>query len=212
MNTHEGRSLAEAGKTQLRVLQRRGTKMAVRLERIFWSQLDDLAREAKSSTSKLVFDILASNAGALNKTGLLRCFCLERARSKSSISRLQAESFDMLGIIAACPTPVAVITPQRKIAAFNPAFSNLITLMRGSQNKDKNKDNGMAIQLSFSESVPKIQQSLLDQPTRISVFQIGIQVGTGVTQYHYCRFALADRSKAGESLIILFFEERKQSA
>jgi predicted DNA-binding ribbon-helix-helix protein len=206
MSTHEGRSLAEAGETQLRVLQRRGTKLAVRLERIFWSQLDDLAKDAKTSTSKLIFEILGANAGALNKTGLLRCFCLERARSKGSISRLQSESFDMLGIIAACPTPVAVITPQRKIAAFNPAFSNLITLMRGNQNR------GMAIQLSFSESVPKIQQSLLDQPTRISVFQVGIQVGTGAAQYHYCRFALADRTKAGESLIILFFEERKQSA
>jgi predicted DNA-binding ribbon-helix-helix protein len=203
MSTHEGRGLAEAGKTQLRILQRKGAKMAVRLENIFWSQLDDLAKDGKTTTSKLVFELLNSNTQTRNKTGLLRCFCLERARSKASINRLQAESFDMLGIIAACPSPVAVITPQRKIAAFNPAFGTLIGSMRA------NQDRGTAIQLSFSESVQKIQQSLLDQPTRISVFQVGIQVGEGKAQFHYCRFALADRSKGNESLIVLFFEERK---
>lgn len=206
MNTHEGRGLAEAGITQLRILQRQGTKMAVRLERIFWSQLDDLAKDAKTTTSKLVFEILDANKGSINKTGLLRCFCLERARSKGSISRLQSESFDMLGIIAACPTPVAVITPQRKIAAFNPAFSNLITVMRGTQ------DRGTAIQFSFSESVQTIQQNLIDHPTRISVFQVGIQVSGGKPYFHYCRFALADRVKAKASLILLFFEDRKNTS
>ncbi len=203
MSVHEDRGLAEAGKTQLRVLQRQGNKMAVRLERIFWSQLDDLAKDAKTSTSKLVFGILAANGESINRTGLLRCYCLERARSKASVNRMQNESFDMLGIIAACPTPVAVITSQRKIATFNPAFSEVVTQIRG------NQDRGTGIQLSFSESIQKIQQGMLDQPTRISVFQVGIQVGTSLPQYYYCRFALADRAKAKESLIILFFEDRK---
>ncbi len=203
MSTHEGRGLAEAGVTQLRILQRQGIKMAVRLERIFWSQLDDLAREAKTSTSKFVFEILTANENTTNRTGLLRCYCLERARSKGSINRLQAESFDMLGIIAACPSPVAVITPHRKIAAFNPAFSSLITLMSGIQ------DRGTAIQFSFGESITKIQQNLIDYPTRISVFQVGIQIGSSTAQYYYCRFALVDRAKAKESLILLFFEERR---
>lgn len=205
MSTHEGRGLAEASKTQLRVLQRQGTKIAVRLERIFWSQLDELARDAKTSTSKLVFGLLSSNETSINRTGLLRCYCLDRARSKASVNRLQNESFDMLSIIAACPSPVAVITPQRKIATFNPTFSDVVTQMRG------NQERGTGIQLSFSESIQKIQQNLLDNPTRISVFQVGIQVGDSAPQYYYCRFALADRAKAKESLIILFFENRKSA-
>ena len=42
---HEGRSLGQAVETKLRVLQRQGVKMAIMLEKIFWSQLDDLARD-----------------------------------------------------------------------------------------------------------------------------------------------------------------------
>jgi len=203
MNQRKGRDLQDASLTQLRILQRKGVKIAVRLENIFWSQLDDLARDDKVTTSKLVFDVFERNKGTKNRTGLLRCYSLERVRSKVSVSSLNAASFDMLGLIAACPTPVAIITPQRKISAFNPAFSDLVGSMRGSLGK------GMGIQLSFSEPLQKIQQLMIEQPRRIFVFQIGIQVGDAPVLYFFCRFALVDRSKGSQSLVVLFFEDRQ---
>ena len=203
MNQRQGRNLQDASLTQLRILQRKGVKIAVRLENIFWSQLDDLARDDKVTTSKLVFDLFERNKETKNRTGLLRCYSLERVRSKVSVSSLNATSFDMLGLIAACPTPVAVITPQRKISAFNPAFGDLLGSIRGNSSK------GLAIQLSFSEPLQKIQRYLIEQPRRIFVFQIGIQVGDTPVQYFFCRFALVDRSKGSQSLVVLFFEDRQ---
>ena len=203
---HEGRSLGQAIETKLRVLQRSGIKMAIMLEKIFWSQLDDLAKERSTSTSKLVFDILGDYPMTRNRTGLLRCYCLEQARTRASLSRLRAESFDMLGIIAACPTPVAVITAQRKIAAFNPAFSKLIAIIRGNQ-----EAQGTAIQFSFSEAVPKIHAALMREPRKLIAYQVGVQIGGGTARYFICRFALADRSKGDQSLILLFFETEHKS-
>ena len=204
--SHEGRSLTEANSTKLRVLQRHGVKMAIMLEKIFWSQLDDLAKNRGTSTTKLVFDILADYPKARNRTGLLRCYCLEQARTRASRERLQAESFDMLGVIAACPSPVAVITAQRKIAAFNPPFSKLIGTIRDNQDAQ-----GTAIQFSFSEAVLKIQASILAEPTRIAAYQVGVQIGGGTAHYYICRFALADHSKGDQSLIIIFFESERRS-
>ena len=203
---HEGRSLGQAVETKLRVLQRQGVKMAIMLEKIFWSQLDDLARDRDTSTTKLVFDILADYPKARNRTGLLRCYCLEQARTKASRERLQTESFDMLSVIAACPSPVAVITAQRKIAAFNPTFSKLIAAIRGNQTAQ-----GTAIQFSFSEAVPKIQAAMLADPSSIAAYQVGVQIGGGPAHYYICRFALADHSKGDQSLIIVFFESERRS-
>ena len=203
---HGGRSLGQAVETKLRVLQRHGVRMAIMLEKIFWSQLDELAKDKDTSTTKLVFDILAQYPKTRNRTGLLRCFCLEQARTRGSRERLQAESFDMLGVIAACPSPVAVITPQRKIVAFNPTFSKLMMTIRGSQDA-----HGTAIQFSFSEAVPKIQAALLAEPRMLVAHQVGVQIGGGNAHYYICRFALADHSKGDQSLIIIFFESERRS-
>ena len=206
MDKSSNRTLAKATETRLRILQRRKAKHAVRLERIFWSQLDDLAREAKVSTSELVFGLFEDNSGTRNRASLLRCHCLDRARSQANQSRLLAQSFDLLGVIAACPTPVAVITPQRRISAFNPAFGELLETLR------QGGDAGRAIHLSFSEPIQKIQQRLIDEPRRILVFQVGLRVGDGAPTYFLSRFALADRSQGLESLIVLFFEPPRPKA
>ena len=198
MESHDGRTLKEASKGKLRILQRGGMKLALKLEQIFWSQLDDAARESKTTTSKLVFELLAKSPGAANRTALIRCFCLERARKSASLGRLSAESFDMLGIISACPTPVAVITSERKLAAFNPAFGSLADSLRSGA--------GQAIQLSFNEPLVKIQQAMIGAPHRIFVFQVGIKVGDSSAAYYRCRFAMADRNKGLQSLIVVFFE------
>lgn len=198
MESHYGRTLKEASKGQLRILQRGGVKLALKLEQIFWSQLDDAARESKTTTSKLVFEILAGSPGAANRTSLLRCFCLERARKLASLGRLSAESFDMLGIISACPTPVAVITSERKLAAFNPAFGTLAGSLRTGA--------GQAIRLSFNEPLIKIQQCMIATPNRIFAFQVGIQVGDSPATYYRCHFAMADHKKGLQSLIVVFFE------
>jgi hypothetical protein len=87
------------------------------------------------------------------------------------------------------------------VVAFNPAFGDLLSLLRGDS-------KGRAIQFSFSEPLPRIQKSLIEQPRRIGVYQIGILVGEGKSRQYLARFAMADRSKGIESLLVIFFDEK----
>ncbi len=197
---HANRELLSAGQGKLRVLQRGGLRMAIKLEAIFWSQLDELARNAHTTTSKLVFELLGRATAAKNKTAILRCYCLDRARAKSAVDLIQSSAFDLFSIVAACPAPVAIITSGLKISAYNPSFSSLISAIR------EIGDGNNAIKFSFGEAVPKIVMALIDEPNRIPTHQIGIQVGKAKPKFFYCRFALTDRSKGSQSNILLFFE------
>ncbi|MFN4140978.1 ribbon-helix-helix domain-containing protein [Aestuariivirga sp.] len=190
--------LRQAADTQFRVLQRKGVKAAIRLENIFWSQLDEYAREDGVSTSQLIFRIFEEHPGGHNRTALLRCYCLDRNRRRLSSARFQAQSFDMLAMIAACPAPVAVITAERRLAAFNPSFGEIINQIRGG--------DGRVIQLSFSEPLTSIQRRLIDEPKRIGAYHMGIQIGDGKPRFYLSRFALADRSQGMSSLIVAFLE------
>ncbi len=187
--------------TRLKIIQRDGLRSAIKLETIFWSQLKDFAREDKVSLSELIYRIW-DQGPARNRTALLRCYCLDRWRKNASLLQMHPARFDMLALIAACPTPVVIITPERKIAAFNPAFSTTIMTPRTA---GPGGEKSRALTITLSEPMRKLQLRLIDDARRIPVLQVGFQVG-GRTTYHKARCALADRTTGLESLIILFIE------
>jgi predicted DNA-binding ribbon-helix-helix protein len=192
-------SLRGAAKTKFRVLQQHGRKLGLRLELIFWSQLAEYAKRDQVSLSTLVFGILATEKDAANMTSVLRCYCLDRQRRSQATSPLAGQSFDLLAMVSACPSPVAIITPERKLVAFNPAFSILMRTLR-----ENTPDAQRAIQLTFSEPVPRIQRHLLDRPTDIRNYHVGLQIGDSKQHNFSARFALADRTKEMTSLIAIY--------
>jgi predicted DNA-binding ribbon-helix-helix protein len=193
--------LLDATATKLKIIQRDGKKVAVRLERIFWSQLQEFAREDKASLSRFVFKLLDAGTNVDNRTSYLRCYCLDRMRKKQPLTALMGPAFDMLALVSACPAPVVILTNERKIAAFNPAFSAIV------RNQNPASSVGQReINLVFSESFARIQTGLIQNPTSIPTYQIGLQIGGGMAQQFRARFALVDRSKGMSSLVTVFLE------
>ncbi len=188
--------------SHMRILQRKGKRIAIKLEDVFWSQLTDFAAEDKTTVSQLVFAIVDQLTADSNMTAGLRCYCMERSRKLASIQRISSVGFDMMAMIAACPSPVVVLTPARKVTAINPAFSTMMQEQRGEQQK------GEALHITFADPIRAIQQRLINDPLNISVIQVGFITGT-VARYYNARFALADRSKGFESLVILFVQTGK---
>lgn len=194
-------NLEGASTTKLKILQSDGKKYAIKLEHVFWSQLTEFAKEDSTTLSKLVMAVLRHNPAIANKTSLLRCYCADRTRKKQSQNPILGHSFDLFALVAACPNPVAIITRERKISAFNPAFSILATALR-----ETTRQHDREIQLSFSQPLISIQTQLLDHPSDIRIIQLGVKVGDGTPRYFNARFAIADRSKGLESLIVIFLE------
>lgn len=192
--------LALAQRPALKILQHQGKRIAVKLEVIFWSQLAEIAKDRKTKTSRLVFDALAELPPGANKTSFLRCLCLDSLRRRQQpMQALTNQSFDMMAIIAACPAPVAIMTIERKLVAINPAFSELAGSLRLTAGASQR-----AINMSFSEAMPKIVSGLVKQPQNIRTYQVGIQIGDGTARQFPARFALADRSKEADSLIVVY--------
>lgn len=187
---------------EMRILQRGGLRMAIRLEKIYWAQLREFALDDDVKLSALIFGICAGVPDGTNRTAHLRCYCLDRLRRQSSQFRLSKLNFDMLAIIAACPTPVLVISSERKIVAFNPTFSTDVLKHADGQNRD----NRQPVQLTFSEPVKSIQRKLIDFPRRISSFHVGVITGKG-TSHHRARFALLDRTLGLASHLIIYLEQ-----
>ena len=191
----------QASDTKLKIIQHKGRKFAIRLETIFWSQLGEFAKEDRMSVSRLIFGILNAGENVPNRTSHLRCYCIDRMRKKQPLSALIGPAFDMLAFVSACPTPVAIVTGERKLVAFNPAFSAIIRDIQPNQ-----REQQRAIGLSFSEPFPKIQKQLIDHPTNIKIYQLGLQIGTGQPRQFRARFALAEREKGTSSLVAIFLE------
>jgi predicted DNA-binding ribbon-helix-helix protein len=193
--------LHQSAETRLKILQQQGEKLAIRLEAIFWSQLTDFAKEEQTTLSKLVFRILKTAPALSNKTSHLRCYCIDKLRKKQPLSALLGPAFDMLAFVSTCPTPVTIVTDERRIVALNPAFSAIIRDM-ASASRDRRRE----ISLSFSEPFSKIQEHLVQHPTDIKVYHLGLQVGDGPAQQFRARFALAERAKGKSSLVAIFLE------
>lgn len=191
-----------ASDSKLKIIQQKGKKFAIRLETIFWSQLTEFAKEDRATLSRFIFKVLGASVDVQNRTSYLRCYCIDRMRKKQPLSALIGPAFDMLAFVSACPTPVAIVTGERRLVAFNPSFS---TIIRDIQ--PVSREQQRAINLSFSEPFPKIQKQLVDHPTDIKVYQLSLQVGTGQARQYRARFALAEREKGTSSLVAIFLED-----
>jgi predicted DNA-binding ribbon-helix-helix protein len=198
---HQVEREIHASDAKLKIIQQKGKKYAIRLEIIFWSQLTEFAKEDKTTLSRLIFKILDTAVNVQNRTSHLRCYCIDRMRKKQPLSALIGPAFDMLAFVSACPNPVAIVTGERRLVAFNPSFSAIIRDIQ-----PPSREPQRAINLSFSEPFPKIQKQLVDHPTDIKVYQLGLQVGTGQARQFRARFALAEREKGASSLVAIFLE------
>ncbi len=188
--------------TTLRVVQRRGRRMAIRLENIYWDQLLDLAETDGASLNELIFKIVGDLDKSTNRTSALRAFCLHRLRQEMALSSMRSGSIDLAAIITACPLPVMVLTHERKIAAYNPAFATQILQPSKRSETDEGKSS---LRLIFNQPFNKIVQQVHDNPRKIIAGQIGFSTGDVHVQRRV-RYALADRSEGDNSHLIVFVE------
>lgn len=202
LKKHEHVSPAELTQSSSRVFQRHGLRLSVRLENIYWDQLQELADTDAISLNSLIFQVTGNLAPSVNRTAALRTYCIYRMRQEMVLTSMQTGNIDLAAIITACPVPVMILTPERKIAAYNPAFVEQIL---PSQDGTPGKEVRAPLRLTFSRPFNQIVKQIIDHPRSI----IGGQIGFTANDRHQqrrVRYALADRSRRENSFIVVFIE------
>ncbi|WP_108883629.1 ribbon-helix-helix domain-containing protein [Anderseniella sp. Alg231-50] len=186
---------------ETRVLQHNKSRLAVRLEGVYWQQLEQLAKAGKQSLSAHVHSLLSRVPDKQNRASFLRCHCLQALNSQLQHNVSFPGGSNLGEIITACPSPVFVVSRDRKIVAFNPAFvSSVLEAM-----KDEDGDQPASPRLTFNQPFKKIVEYLADNPNKVVSGQVGFMTDTATLQ-RSVRFALLDRSLGARSPVVVFVE------
>lgn len=147
-----------ASKPRQRILQRHYRRFSIKLEEVFWTQLETCAKEENRKLADLVFTVIEGGDEPTNRSSLLRAYCVDWLRKRLFQARLAASQFDIQMILAACPVPCVVITQQRKLAAHNPAFAREVLGRLVPPDKRQNAEN--VVRLTLSKSFEAIADSV----------------------------------------------------
>ena len=85
--------------TNLKVLQKDGQRLSVRLENIYWDQLKEIAETDSISLNSLVFRIIGEVGPSINKTAALRTYCLYRMRQEMLLTSIKTGNVDLAAIL-----------------------------------------------------------------------------------------------------------------
>jgi predicted DNA-binding ribbon-helix-helix protein len=187
-----------------RILQRRHKRISIRLEEVFWAQLEACAREENIRLADLVFSLVEEREGE-NRSSLLRTYCVDWLRKRLFQARLAASQIDLQSILVACPTPCVVITPQRALAAQNPAFkTQIVNRLLNKQPPDP--DRNAVIRVSLREPFQTIVNRL--HASKVGSLESEIAVSSGGESVTYSgNFCLLNRRPVEASPLLCFLRE-----
>lgn len=106
---------------QPKIVQYKKKRYALRLEHVYWQQLEVLARRRQWRLGRLIAELDALHDGA-NLSSFIRGFCMVEAERDASRFRLMSGSFDLLDILRGCPASAILLNQDRLIIDVNQAL------------------------------------------------------------------------------------------
>lgn len=110
---------------QPRIVQYKKRRFAMRLEAVFWQQLERIAKRRGQRLGQLVAG-LAEMCEGVNLTSFVRGFCMVEAEMENARYRLAAGGFDLTDVMRSCPAPALLLTDDRVILEINPALQRWV--------------------------------------------------------------------------------------
>jgi len=110
---------------QPRIVQFQKRRYALRLESIFWQQLERIAKKRGQRLGGLVAG-LADICEGVNLTSFIRGFCMVEAEMENAKYRLAAGGFDLTDVMRGCPAPALLLNDERVILEINPALQRWV--------------------------------------------------------------------------------------
>lgn len=115
----------EWSQPQPRIVQYKGKRIALRLESIFWRQLDQIAHRRRQRLGQLVAELKEGYDGP-NLSSYVRGFCMVEAERDATRFRLTSGAFDLIDILKGSPAPALLLSSERLIIDVNQALLDWI--------------------------------------------------------------------------------------
>ena len=184
----------------MKVLQYRGKRIPIRLEHVFWLQLEELAREAGVRLTNYVHQVLHEAEDTSNRASVLRCHCLKAARDAKIAAFLSEGDINLTLMLTACPSPAFILKDERTIIAHNPAFAaRFMSVTDGDQKARR------FVKISYARPFSKLRQFLQQNPNKALNTLLVLTTGKTV---HNCRARLLLVGQQENSYMMAFFEDQ----
>ncbi len=133
-------------------MARGGTRRGIRLERVFWTSLKQMAENRKCTIGMLVEEIAESHADTGNLTSAIRVACMRGMADENLTLRRLASIKTINAILVACPSPAFALSSSKKILTFNAPFQQLVRRqLPVAPNDDARHDLKLALDLNVAD-------------------------------------------------------------
>lgn len=148
------------------------TRRGIRLEQIYWATLQEIADHHRMTLAEYVTQVAERYSDAVNITSVLRVLATRWLKERMSGLREVANAVRVESLVQACPSPAFVLTADKRIIAYNPAFLNYLqTRVRTLTQLLAVKRLHFSLDMQISELIDHLRQS--GKPLRTG-FVLGI--------------------------------------
>ena len=138
--------------TDFRVVVRQGSRRGIRLERLFWTTLKQLAEHNRLTIGEMVEEIARANSDTSNLASAIRVACLRWTADQGAELGKLASLRTINAILGACPAPAFALSSTKKILSLNSAFQILVKRqLPAGFGDDTNRDLRLSLDLNVAD-------------------------------------------------------------
>jgi predicted DNA-binding ribbon-helix-helix protein len=106
-----------------RIVQYRNRRYSVRLEPIYWRNLERIAERRQYRLGRLIATLAEEHKGG-NFSSFLRVYCMLEAERAFAARHLGTPLTGLMDVLASCPAPGLILSRHRTIVSYNDAFGD----------------------------------------------------------------------------------------
>ena len=191
-------SLAEWIVPQFRVVTTGSRRRGVRLERVFWKLLDDIAERRGIRRSALITEVLGGQTdGSESVASTLRCYAATTVEVERGALQARNNPAQTIALMQQAPMPAFAINRQKKLQQVNAEFMQLLRPSLGSGSAASSGARNVAdfVHLSLDTPIDELFHSARSAPS---------------TQCNYT-LQVDDRRRRGQAKIVLVPDDRPET-
>lgn len=143
---------------EFRVIVTGRRRRGLRLERLYWRILGEIAERRGVKRSRLIASVLEdADPASDNAASILRCFAVETIDAERSALVGRTSSNYVIGLLQQAPVPAFAINRQKKLHQVNQEFIQLLRAVSGNPTERIHAD---VVQLTLETPIEELFQQL----------------------------------------------------